>query len=209
MPAAVDELVANATARAPEDRFPDGNAFAAAIRGEPSTPAATVVAPAAATATWPFATPPRWDAARLGRTVVFVFIALFLMALAALGYRLASSADDAPDRADERERPVDQSPVDQSPLPVGIELEDYVGVPANEAAGELEGLGLEVVPKTAECKDYPEGYVCKQEPKAGEILTEGDSVTLEISFSEDDEEDHGEGKEDKAPPGQEKKDKDD
>ena len=212
IPATIDELVATATAKQPWDRYPDGSAFAAALAGRTGEVPPTVpigVGAGAEAQTWPFTHPPRWDPNRLGRTVLIAFGILFLIALAALAFRLADST--APIRERNQERAAgEREPATQTPEVAGFTLPDYRGQPADEAVTELEDAGLSIDAQPEEC-GQTFGYVCEQSPEPGSILEEGDTVTLVISTSggEDSDDDEESGKKPKAPPGQEKKDKDD
>lgn len=213
IPARVDEIVAAATAKQPDDRLADGNAFAAAVRGEsPSAPTTAVMAPSAAAA-WPFANPPRWDTARLGRTVVLVFGLLFLIALAALAFRLAST--DIPDRRTGDLTSGDRTP-DQTPAVGTLVLDDYRGLSAEAAGKGAKADGLQAYFSSGTCEQRF-GHVCEQTPDPGETVREGSAVTLVINAiagndkddEADEDEEPGVGKKDKVPPGKEKKDKDD
>ena len=214
IPTTIDEVVATATAKQAWDRYPDGTAFAAALAGRTEEVPSTVPLAAGAAAeaqTWPFTHPPRWDPSRLGRTVLIAFGILFLIALAALAFRLADSTESIRER--NRERAAggrEETPV-ETPAVTGFTLPDYTGEPAEEAAAELEGEGLSVEPVPEEC-GQSFGYVCEQSPGPGSVLEEGDTVTLVISTSggddSDDDEESDPGKKPKKPPGQEKKDKD-
>ena len=208
IPPETDDLVATATAKDPARRFRDGNGFAAAIAGESLAPA-TEELPSGDTAAWPFTHPPRWDPRRLGRIVVTTFAVLFLVALAALGIRLASS--DLP--RERRVGPAERSQRPSATTDPGIAVDDYRGLPADEAAARIEAAGLEPVVDRAEC-GQDRGFVCEQTPEPGATVTGGDSVTLVVSTSAGkdgpvDDDGTGKGKSDKVPPGQAKKDKDD
>ena len=189
VPPDVDELVARATAKQPDQRFQNGNAFAAAVMGR-AEPAATamMVSPTepmsanGETSPWPFTTPPRWDPDRLGRTVLIVFGALFLIALAALGYRLSKTTEPIRERnraaAEQGRQPaVEQPTTDTFTMP------DYRGEPAEVAQAELGAEGIESILQPATC-DEPEDYICDQSPEPGAAIEEGQAVTLEVSASE-------------------------
>ena len=209
IPPDVDELVAKATAKPPEDRYPDGTVFASALGGRPmDVPPTIPLAAGAEGETWPFAHPPRWDPNRLGRIVLITFSILFLLALAALAFRLASAGDERKrERAagDRQDKGV-ETPVD-APDVVLFELPDYRGGPASTAAEELEEAGMSVAVQPEAC-GQPEGFVCEQTPGPGTDLEGGDTVTLVTSTAEGDDSDDEEsekGKKPKEPPGQEKK----
>jgi hypothetical protein len=214
IPAEYDDLVARATAKQPEDRFADGNAFAAALTGGGGdVPPTAELTGASEGAAWPFAHPPRWDPNRVGKIVIAVFAILFLVALTALGFRLASQTEPIRERNRARAADTpDASPSSESPVVPTITLDDYRGHPFDEVEAELETIGLVADPQYEEC-GQDEGYVCEQSPGPGETVEEGQTVTLVVSTSEgdddedsEDEEASGRGKNGKVPPGQAKKD---
>lgn len=220
IPEHLDRLVERATAKQPEARFRDGNAFAAALSGTEAMPPTVVAAitPGEGPGAWPFTHPPRWDPSRLGRIVIATFIILFLIALGALAYRLTSSTE--PIRDGNRQRAAGGGANEPSPTetrsPTSFTMPDYRARPAHEARAELSALGIQVEPLLEEC-GQPEGYVCEQSPGPGSTVERGDAVTLVVSTAEggdeggdeesDDDADSGVGKKDKVPPGQAKKDK--
>lgn len=211
IPSEYDELVARATAKQPDDRFVDGTDFAAALSGGVAAGPATVAMtdPAGDVTPWPFADPPRWDPNRIGKTVITVFVILFVIALGALAFRLADTTEKIRDRNRDRAAAGD-SP---SPTETTFTLIDYTGRPVDEVATDLAANGIEVEQNPAEC-EQPENFVCAQSPDPGSTISEGQAVTLVVSTSDGDEEseddeDSGVGSKDKIPPGQAKKDEED
>lgn len=212
IPSEYDELVAKATAKQPNDRFVDGTDFAAALSGGAATGPATVAMtdPAGVVAAWPFANPPRWDPARIGKTVIAVFVILFVIALGALAFRLADTTEKIRDRNRNRAAAED-SP---SPTESTFTLDDYTAMPVDEVVSLLAANGIEVEQDPTEC-EQPENFVCDQSPDPGSTISEGQAVTLVVSTSDGDDEeseddkDSGVGKNDKVPPGHAKKDKED
>jgi len=202
VPVDIDEMVARATAKQPDQRYPNGNALAAALGGNAEIPATAEMAGAAAT-TWPFSSPPRWDPKRLGRMVLIVFGALFLTALAALAYRLAETTEPIRER-NRAARAAGEDTATPSEA-AGFTLPDYRGTPALEAEAELEAADMVVTAEPTVC-DEPEGYVCEQNPDAGAALDAGAGVTLLVATPEpdkesDEDDDRGPGKSDEGPPG--------
>ena len=210
LPNEVDEVVQTATAKQPEDRYRDGNAFAAAIGGGAPPPTAELSATEASA--WPFEEPPRWDPRKVGRVVVATFAILFLIALAALAIRLSSRADDV-QRERAESRAGGAAAAEDSPTPNAFILPDFRGEPAEDAIAELQTHDIEVAEERTECEQDVD-HVCEQSPGPGEVVEAGGSVTLVISTSEgddgsDEEDDSGVGSKDKEPPGQTKKDEKD
>lgn len=211
IPAEIDDLVARATAKQPDDRYPNGTAFAAALAGHPEPPATTVMGTPTDTVQWPFTQPPRWDPNRLGRTVLLVFAVLFLIALTALAFRLASTTEPIRERNRRAAGSGTTASPSEAPSAVAFTLPDYRGKPADDAITQLEEAEMTIVQQPEKC-GQPFGFVCEQSPDPGTILQEGDAVTLVISTSKndeksDDDDDSGVGKHDKVPPGHGKKDK--
>jgi predicted Ser/Thr protein kinase len=211
IPQEYDELVAKATAKQPEDRFVDGTDFAAALSGEAAAGPATVpmTDPAGDAAPWPFANPPRWDPNRIGKTVIAVFVILFVIALGALAFRLADTTEKIRDR--NRDRAAETPLPSRSPMTTLLTLDDYRGHPYEEIEAGLRAIGLVPDTRFQDC-DQESGLVCEQSPAPGDTVEEGQAVTLVVSTSEgddgsEDDEDSGVGKKDKVPPGQAKKDK--
>jgi hypothetical protein len=160
---------------------------------------------------WPFAAhPPRWDPARLGKIVLAVFALLLMIAAGLVAYRLASNAEQARERREQR----------AAAEAAGIQLVDYRGTPYKEAEADLDEQGLIPVVEFAPVDvSYEKDIVWGQFPEPGVAVDEGDTVTLYVSTGEPpseeggDEGDKGDGEEggpgnsDEAP-GKDKKDKD-
>lgn len=73
----------------------------------------------------------------------------------------------------------------QTPLgPDPVEVPNVVGMTADQARAELEGVGLEFVPVT-EANEAPADEVFRTDPEAGTELVEGDEVTVYISSGPD------------------------
>ena len=225
---AMDELVLTATAPEPHERFPDAAAFADALTSPgPTTPvptqAATSVLGSSPTQTavlggtattspvdegWPFpGHPPTWNPNTLGKIVLGVFLALLLLAAALVVYRLVESDPGRPSQA-RRDAgaaaggtQVEEQPVEE---PATIEVPPLVDVPYDEAAAELDSLGLAVARVDSPNDDYETGIVYESAPAAGTEVSEGDTVTLYVSTGPAEETSDGD---EFVPPGQAKKDK--
>lgn len=231
---AMDALVKKATARDPEQRFIDANAFAAAARGVITgvetapvvtaattaalggTPTATAVMSGStrsqtAPEAWPFpAHPPRWDPRTIGRAVVAIFVILGVVAAALVVYRLAQSGDDASDsgsQTQERTAAAEQPTTEDEPT--ALVLPDVTDRNYEDAASVLSDMGLTPVREDTANEEYPEGVVFETSPPPGSEVEEGDTITLFVSTgseeSEEDEDIVPEDLEEDLPPGQEKK----
>ena len=225
IPRGLDLVVQRATAKSPGDRFPTAGEMAASLRAvgvgdtdeidAPTTVAAGTTQEMHLGETWPFpGHPTHWNIQRLGRVVIAVFAVLFLLALAALAYRLTAGSDDPRPPARERDRaPAESPPPEEEPVEAaGIVLEDFTGLPYDEVRTALEAEGIVVDTDPVEAEGFEEGQVVDQSPDPGTEVFEGDTVTLLVNTmpsDDDDDDENGPGKTPKEPPGQTKKDKDD
>ncbi len=62
-----------------------------------------------------------------------------------------------------------------------INLDDYTGVPSEEAIAALEALGLEVKVSQEMSDEVEEGEVVRQLPSSGHVLKTGDSIRIFVS----------------------------
>lgn len=62
-----------------------------------------------------------------------------------------------------------------------INLDDYTGVPSEEAIATLEALGLEVKVSQEMSDEVEEGEVVRQLPSSGHVLKTGDSIRIFVS----------------------------
>lgn len=63
-----------------------------------------------------------------------------------------------------------------------FEIDDYIGISANDAKGELKALGAEVKIVQEYADTEAAGNVFYQEPEAGEMIRKGDEVVLYVSL---------------------------
>jgi predicted Ser/Thr protein kinase len=209
VPSALDEVVAKATAKAPEQRFASAEEMAAALEGAggDTAPGLVGATPALADAptkemdepqtVWPIPGD-RWDPARLGRWVLVIFIVLLLVAAFALASALVSDDEET---AGGRAGGQDQTQQDGGGEPEQVvRLQDHTGETYDEAKADLEDQGYKIKKEeqdSAEPKDIVVGSV----PEPGTVLEDGQEITLIVSngaFAEDVEGD--EGSEDHGPP---------
>jgi len=194
--------ISRATAKRPQDRWPDAAAFAAGLAGEVDpAPTPTAVLPAAQPTTeplagptsvlaagsrggrveenpWPFPHhPPRWDPRAIGRAVVAIFVVLLLLAAGLLIYRLATADQDG-NRA--RRRADGGGGVATPAEPATFILEDVLGENYEGARSVLEEDGLVVVRRDQPSDAEPETVVGML-PEPGSEVSEGDTVTLSVS----------------------------
>jgi serine/threonine-protein kinase len=228
VPPALDHVVARATARAPEDRFPSAAAMAAALQAVdegadalPVTPAPEEPAPTAPMAevgqtVWPIPGA-RWDPQRIGRLVALVFALLLALAVALVVVRVTS--DDAPGRAGKQRAARRESvrggaraaPSVTRPSPSPT-VPDVVDEQYESAEAILLDAGFEVARNDLAAEGVEPGVVFEMAPEGGSVVAPGTTITLSVGTATE-EEDKGEdervppghgGK----PPGQAKKDKD-
>lgn len=219
IPAALDDVVARATAKAPRDRFADAASMQAALHdagGEVTTaPIADGTATAAlaggttemAQTVWPIPGD-RWDPHAIGRRVVIAFAALALVALGLLLGRLVTTetaADDAPGVAGEQT----QTPEENEEAVGGVIIpENVVGMHKDEAKDVLQDLGFKVDEQKTDPTDFdsqaPKDEVITTWPRPGEAVPVGTVVTLYVSegLPDDDDDDDDGGF---VPPGQKDK----
>ncbi|MGH2730656.1 MAG: PASTA domain-containing protein, partial [Actinomycetota bacterium] len=167
LPSALDAIVMKALSKNPDNRFPSAAAMAEdlerflageKVHATPILAGETMVAPSVASRTEVLheaGYPPEPAPRRAGLYVVIALVVLGLFAL--LAWWLAGNvfAED-------------------------VEVPDLVGKTVDEAQEELEELGLddEVVRRAS---PKPINEVVDQDPDAGEVIKEGDTVTLFVS----------------------------
>ena len=202
VPADLATVVRRALAKAPEDRFHDGTAFARALR-EPAPFAARSAAPAAAATTTqvmeapaPAAAPVAADSSR--RTapwpLLIGLVAVVLAVLLAvwLGARgddtdTASTGASTPSPTEKTTPTPTETPTqtpsettsEPAPEPATVEVDpaDYIGLKAKDAEKQLRELGLE--PELVELENTGEAEkdtVADVQPSG--TLEEGDTVTV-------------------------------
>jgi eukaryotic-like serine/threonine-protein kinase len=229
VPAALDDVVATATARAPVDRYSDASAMAAALQasleGAPAQPATARAVPASGDTTAPMTDPAqtvwpipgdRWDPHRLGRRVAIVFAILFAVAVTLLVIRLTSNDDpvraNRGGRGDRNGRGAAAATAtaaqgQPSPAPT---VPGVVGETFGDAEAILEAAGFVVARNEVPNESVEKDVVFDMSPPAGSAVEPGQTITLSVSTGpEEDEKDDeadappGQGGE---PPGQAKKD---
>ena len=192
VPPSLDDVVARATQKDPNERYPDAPALAAALATATATTvesmgsAPTVVDHTATVVddeptVWPIPGS-RWDPQRVGRAVWMTLGALALVALLVLALRLAGGEDDAPRRS---------GATGSDPSTIVLS-NDLVGFDAARVAVDLRALGLrvEMVPTEAEAEP---GTVVDTDPDQHTEVEEGSTVTLFVAAEGDDDEGKGKG----------------
>lgn len=207
VPDGLDETTAIATAKRPADRFPDGDAMAAALRGEGTgvTPAPTAVMSGAGatkemTGGRPLPVPPGYDVYDLGRKVLITLAALAVIAGVLLFVRVVNNDEAEPRRgAAPAEQPPETTPTEEAAATVTIPPVE--GLSKDAAKAELENATLKVKEEKEE-SDAPKDSALRTEPPAGTTVEEGSEVILVLSEGPGDEE------EDKVDDGEEEDDDD-
>jgi serine/threonine protein kinase len=208
VPRPIDDIVTRATSKNPRDRFANGQEMEGALRNSLRTTDPTAV-PAAITSPldrgeqsiWPIPGG-RWDPRRVGRAVLLSFIALLLIASAALAWRLVTDEPDPPagtgrDRNDasapqqEEDTPSpDPTPSETTPSddPEGFVIpEGIIGARAKDVSKDLEAVGISVVEIPVE-SDAPKDTIVEVTPPVGTEVFPGDTITLGVSTGKGDEE---------------------
>ena len=209
VPADLARVVQRALAKDPDGRFPDGAAFAAALRDPATVPMAAPVA-AAATAAAPAtkvmtsAAPPvppppaTGTTERRRRDIPWLWILLALAVIAAIIVLvLVAGGDeeptqDQPDPSPRRSQPAPEEtsstpPPDEptteetseEPTTFDIDEGDYLGRPFPEVEQELKGLGL-VVERADVDNDGTQEPETVADVSPTSGLTEGDTVTVSV-----------------------------
>jgi tRNA A-37 threonylcarbamoyl transferase component Bud32 len=216
VPDGLDDVVAKATAKAPEDRYASGSDLAAALAASLSPtadqPAVTAAAAAGAVAgstavltgagtgieaqearVWPIPGQ-RWDPRRIGRAVIAIFAFLLLLAAGLLLWRLTSNEAGPRGQAPQAEEPAG-GPADQPQEPTtttaaGVTIPGtIVGMHKDEATELLVAQGLRVDETDTDTEDFEEDVVVTTNPEPGTVVPPGEVVTLFVSTGEEPDED--------------------
>jgi serine/threonine-protein kinase len=162
VPPALEAVVLGALEKEPARRFPDADAFIAALHEATGAPTSVRLAPVTGAVPpvlpAPVGVPGEPEPVRERRGRRWVVLALVALALAALGvgaYLLL--------------RP------DTAPVP------DVVGREARTAATILQNAGFDPRIERVTLDEVPEDEVARQDPRAGEEAEEGSAVTLVVS----------------------------
>jgi serine/threonine protein kinase len=204
VPADLAAVVRRAMAKEPEQRYADGDAFAAALR-DPAGAAETAYVPPVVPATAPsqttqvlppvppvvsdpVTTPPDDDRRRVWLVVLLVLALVAAIVLVAVLGARANNGDDEPSASDSSSDTPSSSPAttestptretSSAPAEVQIDEGDYLGRPVDDVVAELRAKGLKV---SAEPVDNPGGKdadtVANVSPTSG--LHVGDAVTVQ------------------------------
>jgi predicted Ser/Thr protein kinase len=231
VPPELDEVIATATAKDPEDRFASAEDMAAALQAASRDTATVVLGGATATATadtptremddrpsvWPIPGD-RWEPAKVGRWALVIFVVLLLVAAFALASALVSDDEPTADRAGQTQQR-DEGGSDE---PERVVLQDHTGEPYEAAKENLEAQGYKIQKEDQDSAE-PKDIVIGSDPEPGTALEPGQEITLIVSngaLIEDVEEDDDGGNEGEGggnegegggpseePPGKEKKEK--
>lgn len=216
VPAWLDALVLKATRKEREERFTDGDDLATALSiGDAAGtttvgaagPRGTAVLETQTDRRPVLAVPPHWDAARVGRTVLWVGGGLLILAVILVLWRLGQGEPTAERiREEATTQPAEESPTEEDTEPEQLVLEipeEMIGSDASTARAFLEDLGFEVEEESVEHEE-PEGTVVGTDPEVGDTAEVGDTITLYVSDGSD-----SKGPPGGEPPGKDKKDKED
>jgi hypothetical protein len=202
VPPPLDDIAARATAKAPEDRFADGNEMAAALGSLGG--AAGMVAAAAPTPTAVLEgeeVPPtgsRWSTLSLMRMGVAILVGLALLALGLALFRTTQGEGETPRQQREAAgAPAEEqepSPSPEPEEPPGFSIPSEIrGQDFKEWEDILKAQDFEVEKKDVEDSPYPKDTIHDTDPPPGSELEPGQPVTLFVSKGEGDD-DNGDGK---------------
>jgi eukaryotic-like serine/threonine-protein kinase len=227
VPAELDDIVAAATAKDPDDRWPSALAMADALKEttrdtepapgvgavagtavlEPDS-ATTPMEPAAATSA-----PAAWTPQRIGRTVALALAALLLLLGVILVLNLIRDEDPASERRGDRAGAGARTEPEETPAesPASYTIEGFlIGMHKNEAKAyleqdeELADFEFVVAEEKLESEEEKD-IVVDTSPPPGTAVGPGSTITLLVS-----EGDGGEGEgPPEEPPGQDKKEEED
>ena len=199
VPPELDDIVARATNKDPNDRYRDTDEMHGALNAAlVPTNTSTAVLPAMATTepqgtVWPIPGE-RWDPVSLGRKVLFVFAFLGLVALVLLFWRL--STNDATPAVGERNQAPRAGSTGSQPSPANSALGiGVIGMSVEQVLAELSAAGYPTEVEYVQEGDE-EGVVVDTEPPPGTTLEDGQTITLFVS--EGDEEDSDEDSDSKG-----------
>ena len=208
VPAALDWVVATATAKEPSDRYGDADEMMTALEATLAAPAGAQTAVLAApvtdeltqgeTTVWPIPGD-RWDPTTLGRKVLIGFALLTAIALALLIWRVSSietPARSAPDTGSQANPPVEpaQSASEESAGNFTLD-ESVIGMELKEVEKELREAevpfvvvnvgGEELFARLDELGVPSElaeaGEIFATEPAPGDTVVVGETITLFVS----------------------------
>lgn len=194
----MDEVVLRATSKDPSDRYRDtGEMHEALLAVQGRSDGSTAVLPVMSATTpqstvWPIPGD-RWDPVSLGRKVLLVFGVLALIAVSLAVWRLISS--DPPGAAPTGTATSgNRAPSENLTVPSSV-----IGMTEEQAAAELEQAGFVTDTVFVEGKDLEDlaresgldpaqagaGLVVATDPRAGETVEEGETITLLVSSGTD------------------------
>ena len=195
VPAALDEVVARATAKDPRRRFRDAAEMAGALADEAhgatqeGTGGTTAVLPVAAARTtalseqtvWPIPGT-RWDPQRVGKWALIVLGALAAIAAVLLLLRLDDIRPSTRAAQKDRAAPREEVAPPSFTMPAAERL---VGGNPGAVADVLERYGFDVSFAFANESEFgvdvAEGEIVWSDPEPGSIVNEGDTITLYLN----------------------------
>jgi serine/threonine-protein kinase len=184
VPAPLEAVVMRALAREPAQRYADADAFSYALRNwrsnadtaamvAPAVAAAAVVPPPLEPATvTPPLPPPAQPPPKKGQPWwIWLLAILAVIMLGAMGYLAAQLLGDG-----------GESP---SPSAETVIVPDWEGDPITSVRLEADSLGLDLEEEPEFSEDVPEEHVIRTLPEAGEVVSEGDTITVFVSGGEE------------------------
>jgi serine/threonine-protein kinase len=189
LPSGIRELVARSLAKDPQERFPDGAAFVAAIDEilagrpvPPSTEAAIGAVPVPGsgdTSTQLTRSVARPPTARRRRTAMVLLPLLGLLAGAGIAVALVAALHDGSPNSTANAAETRETGS------IVLDADAYVDRPIDEVVGQLSRLGLDVKPRPEVRDDVRPDRVTGVDP-AGRPLSPGDTVVVTYAVASDD-----------------------
>jgi serine/threonine-protein kinase len=213
-----DRIVTKATSKAPADRYasasdmgrdltsilPTDTAQTIEANVGPGT-TAVLPAPTEPGTVWPIPGT-KYDPAKLGRTVIAIFIALAVVAGGLLIWRLATKDDGRKRerRASAAAGATNEASESPTELPSEgfIVPEEILGEKYKDVVKSLEALGYVVEVQTFDTQEYDKDVIVDVEPEVGSVVSPGDPITLIVSTGKepkDEETVEGPGNSENAP----------
>jgi serine/threonine-protein kinase len=164
VPVEVRRLVDRALAKDPAERYPDGDAFRAAVDDVIARRPVSAPAPLHSTAVLPAVLPaPAPEGRRPARRMLVPVLALSALVAVAVGL-LQTLGSGGGSAAGTTSPSAPSSAPATAPAPIQVRAEDYVGRPVADVQAALTALGLQVQLRPIQTADVPDQQVIAVDP---------------------------------------------